>query len=492
MEKVNKGDIQLKKNYLKHFIIIGGGTIISMFISLLTTPIITRIVDPKDYGQYSIFTLYSNIVVMILCMGLDQALVRFYFEKDERSYKTKLLKECIKYPIIITIVFSSIVICAARIGCFLTEFDDLIVVILCFFTLIQLVYRFSQLIIRLEYKSKLYSILNIINKMVYVGIIIIATSVIKGHYLLIMTISITVATLLCVIISIIKQKDIWINNKSCDVIINKVNLIKYGAPYIISMGITMIFQASDQLALNFFCDYTQVGIYASAMTLVHIFAVIQTTFNTLWTPMAVEHYSDNGSDKMFYQKGNQVITIIMFSLGVLLIMSKDVFAILLGEKYREAAYILPFLVFNPIMYTISETTVSGLVFKKKSNMQMLIALGACFTNIIGNTVLVPRFECIGAAISTGLSYIVFFALRTHFSNKYFYVDFKLKKFYFLTIIMVLYAFYNTFFKFNFGTVIMGILCLLVIVILYFDTVRWMIKYGIKWIHIYTLKWRSNK
>lgn len=60
----------MKNNFLKNFIIIGGGTFISMFIGFITTPIITRAVDPNAYGEYSIFTLYSSIAVMVLYLGI--------------------------------------------------------------------------------------------------------------------------------------------------------------------------------------------------------------------------------------------------------------------------------------------------------------------------------------------------------------------------------------------------------------------------------------
>lgn len=67
----------MNNRFIKHFLVIGGGTFISMIIGFLTTPIITRIVNPIEYGQYSIFTMYSNMALMVLCLGLDQAMVRF-------------------------------------------------------------------------------------------------------------------------------------------------------------------------------------------------------------------------------------------------------------------------------------------------------------------------------------------------------------------------------------------------------------------------------
>lgn len=75
------------KGFLKHFFMIGIGTALNLLIGLLTTPIITRIVDPIEYGQLSIFTIYSNVAVMVLCLGLDQALVRYYYQSEDKKYK---------------------------------------------------------------------------------------------------------------------------------------------------------------------------------------------------------------------------------------------------------------------------------------------------------------------------------------------------------------------------------------------------------------------
>lgn len=66
-------------------IFIGGSSLINMAIGLLTTPVITRLVVPESFGQLSIFTMYTNLAVMILCLGMDQTLVRFYYEKNDEN-----------------------------------------------------------------------------------------------------------------------------------------------------------------------------------------------------------------------------------------------------------------------------------------------------------------------------------------------------------------------------------------------------------------------
>ncbi|MCR1865259.1 lipopolysaccharide biosynthesis protein [Murimonas intestini] len=460
--------------FLKHFTIIGTGTALNLLLGLFTTPLITRLVDPIEYGQFSIFTMYSSIAVMVLCMGLDQAVVRFYYERESLGYKRALLFRCINPPIIVSFLVTIIIAICAYNHFINFEFSVPIMIMLCFYSLTELVYRFSLLVVRLEYRSKLYSVLSIIKKLTYVCITLFLLMVIGGDDLLILTSSTFIASFVCMIVSIIAQAQMWniFQNRDTECTIDYKILLKYAYPYVITMGITTLFQAIDKIALNLYCTYTEVGIYSSTMTLVHIFAIIQTTFNTLWSPMAVKHYTKYPKDKKFYQKGNQIITVVMFFIGISLILVKDVFAILLGEKYREAAYILPFLIFNPIMYTISETTVTGLVFKKKSRVHIIVAVGACITNIIGNNLLVPKLGSQGAAISTGIAYIIFFSLRTFLSNKYFYIDFNLKKFYLLTAVVSLYALYNTFVKFNIGSVIGYIICVSLLLVLYRDIIYW--------------------
>lgn len=412
------------RHIIKHFTVIGAGTLLNAFISLLTTPVITRIVDPVEYGQLSIFTMYTSIAVMILCMGLDQALVRYYYENSGLDQKAALLFGCIRLPLLFSSVLSLVVLLLSYGGIITFEFDACIMAFLCVNTITQLIYRFSLLLVRLDYKSKWYSMLNVLQKAGFAAFALGLLAVVKGNDFFILAFATTVSFLVSTCISIVLLKDMW---KACvrhkaECRISQKELLKYAYPYVFSMGITMIFQMIDKISLNIYRSYNEVGIYASAMNLVHIFAIVQTAFNALWAPMAVEHYTKDKEDRRFYQQGNQIITVVMFAIGVSLILCKDVFAVLLGEKYRQAAYILPCLIFNPIMYTISETTVNGLVFMKKSGMQVVVAAGACIVNVLGNRMLVPAMGCQGAAISTGISYIVFFALRTYLSNRYFYVD----------------------------------------------------------------------
>ncbi len=152
-------------------------------------------------------------------------------------------------------------------------------------------------------------------------------------------------------------------------------------------------------------------------------------------------------------------------------MFKDVVVLLLGPNYKDGAMIMPFLVFTPLMYIASETTAMGIDFYKKVRWHLFVSFIVLIVNIVGNLLLVPLIGAKGAAMSTGLSSIVFFVLRTHISLKYYKIGYYLSRFYFLTLVLVAYAFYSTFYNWNMYNFLFGFAILILVVALYFKNVK---------------------
>lgn len=475
MEKVIEK--KQKKSFLSHFLAIGTGTVISMLLGLVTTPIITRIVDPDEYGQLAIFQMYTSIALMVLCLGLDQSLVRFFYDEDSLLYKQALLKYCFWVPVSVTCIAACAVSILALTRVVPFEFEPHIMVLLGVNVIVSVANRIAILVLRINYQSKLFAVCNVLTKLSYLTVALCLILTIRTQYFTLLCIATVCSLLLPTAFAIYASRNLWRFHVDYQ-LTNQSEIMKYGLPLILSMGITTVFQAIDKMSLNHYCTYADVGIYSSAMTLVSIFAIIQSTFNSLWGPMQVEHYVKHPEDTGYIQKANRMITVVMFFLGISLILVKDVFALLLGEKYRMAGMILPFLIFNPIMYTISETTCAGIGVSKKSYLNIVVAAGACITNYIGNTLLVPHLGCQGAAISTGISYIVFWVLRTVISNRYYYVDYGIPKFLFITLLTSGYAFYNTFYAFSWVSVVFYVVLASLLLVLYFSAVKDMLKMGV--------------
>lgn len=467
-----------KNSMIKHFAAIGSGTIVVLLINLLTAPLITRLVSPDEYGVQSVFTMYASLAASILYLGQDQALLRFFYGKEEDCYKRTLLYRCVKYPLLLCAVLSMIFVGIRTLDDSFIEYELWIVICLCIYTMILVLDRFASLLLRLIYKTKMFSAVSIVSRLAYLVISIVLIVTTRGHYSVILVMATVSSAALALLVSLLAGRNYWNfknehNHKDC---ISAKDILRYGAPFIVSGSIASFFSVMDKMAIKAFGTFADVGIYSSALGLASVFAIIQNTFCTLWSPMAFEHYERKPEDKSMYIKGHELITVIVFAAGLTMILCKDIFAIVLGEKYREASYLLPFLIFNPIMYTVSETTVLGLYFMKKTKAQMIPPIVACISNMAGNVILVPAIGIKGAAISTGISYIIFFTVRTFLGQKYYDMELNLKKYYFVTLFVLLYAFYNTFVKFNFFTIIGYFMCIFILIFLYRKTFKLIFSY----------------
>lgn len=271
-----------KKGILKSFIHIGAGTVLNMIIGFITTPIITRLVLPEEYGRLSIFNLYINIAVMIMCLGLDQSLVRYYYKENGLQFKSWIIKRCSFLPLLLSLVISLIVLCLIQLSDISFEFSDVI------FPLIlgivgHMLFRFTILVLRLENKSKEYAKTNVINKLLYALLAIGLIYITGNRSFPTLAYATVIAILVASFFAFYEVRDIWlikVHNTGFEVKFSE--LIKYGLPFILAMGLTTLFEAIDKLSLNMYCDYASVGIYASAINIVNIFAIVQSTFNTLW------------------------------------------------------------------------------------------------------------------------------------------------------------------------------------------------------------------
>lgn len=432
-----------KKSAFSHFAVIASGSFMNILVGVLTTPIITRLVDPISYGQFSIFSLYENIGVMIFCLGMDQTLIRYFYTKDELIYKRTLLWKCLLYPIVSLLLLSAVFILLIVFKVVDFEFNLYVTIALVVLIAITVLNRFSSLLLRLTYFTKLFSTLLVSRKAIYALVASALAYYVGSHYFEILIfatlLSIAITTTVCVV----KNRNLWFGEIESSLIPPRNELFKYGFPFILSMGIVAVFQSVSQFTLKAYTNYGQVGTFAAAMTLVHIFAILQSGVNMLWSPMATEHFEKHPDDKSFYIKGNSYITIVMFIFGITAIAFKDVLALLLGERFRDASYLFPCLIFIPIMYTISETTVMGINFSKKSHFHIWSAVVSLFVSLIVNLLLIPSYGAKGAAIASAISYIAFFTTRSYFAQKCYPIDFNFIKIYVVTFVVFVYAIVNT-------------------------------------------------
>jgi O-antigen/teichoic acid export membrane protein len=431
----------VQNNLLRKFLVFSYGSVVSLFVGFLGTMITTRILSPDDFGKASMFTLALNVFMIVISFGTDQAFIRFFYEEEEER-RPGLLYTCLKIPLTMSLLgLLLLVTLQENVTTFLFgENSVALTVMLGLGIMAQIVYRFSILVIRMKQRANLFSLLEIANRLLNIALIVIFYKYFGADYYIIIYATVTTLVLLT-LVAIYCERRFWsFNNITLrNLKHRKLDVLKYGSPLVITLLTTWLFQSFDKIAIRQWSSYEELGLYAAAFKIVGLLNVSKIAFSNFWTPVSYESFEKNPDNKLFFESVTKIVSLVMFLLAVLSIAGKDIMVIILGNEFREASNIVPLLVFMPIMYTLSETTVIGINFYKEPKWHILIGVSACLVNVVGNWLLVPVIGAIGAALSTAFSYIVFFTLRTVISLRYYKVDYDLSRLYLILVSVFVYA-----------------------------------------------------
>lgn len=433
----------MKNNSLiKKFLSFSYGSILGVGFAFLSTMILTRVLKPEELGKASIFEIVLNALMIITVVGVDQTFVRFFYEEEEKKRK-EMLYNCLKIVFVLTMIL------IVFIGVFhqiisIKLFDEINIRIICFLILgiiLQNIYRFSLLVVRMKQKAHLFSLLTFLNNFLKLVLVFLFLPIL-GNKFDVVVLSTVFTLFILVAVSVYKESEMWkfecTHKHELKHSIN--DIMRYSFPLFISTLMTWFFQSFDRIALKLWSSLEDVGKYSAAMRLVGILTMFQIIFATFWAPVSYSEFEKNPNNKEFYEKMIKTVSFGMISLTIIIMMFRSVIFCFLGNDYREASIIFPLLLFMPLMYTISETTVVGINFLKKPKLHIYISLLVCLLNVPLNYFFVNSYDSLGAALATAITYILFFILRTELSQKLFKLKFGKIKIYINIFLLLFYAF----------------------------------------------------
>lgn len=461
------------KEFIKKFLGFSLGPIIGAIIGFITVPITSHLVTADQFGLSNMFTLATNIISLIALVGIDQAFAREYNEVKDRK---KLLFNSLFIPFIATIIIAIILlIFQKQFAQILFDNGEMIkpVILLAIFTPLFIIEKFMLLSLRMQEKALRYSLWNIVSKAFNLVLTVVFLVLYKRNFESIIYASIFSQGIVSFILLFVCRKSFGISKKYIDKKLIKT-LTKFGLPLVPANVIGWGLNSMDSIFLRAMTTYTELGYYSVAIKVSNVLTLLQTSFTTFWTPLAFKWKAQNVPKERFTIV-NDAVACIMSIVLIGILMFKNIIPVFFGKGYNEIIYIIPFLLFYPIFYTMSETTTLGIYFTKKTFYNIIISIVSLVSNLILNILLIPKIGAIGAAMATGISYLVFFWARTLISRNLWY-KFKLNKFIVITIILIIAALVNSLMHNIAFVSLINMICLICVLITYKDIIIKLIKY----------------
>lgn len=430
------------KSFLKKLGSFSVGPIVSAFLGFITVPLVTYFISTEEYGRCSMFTLAQSAAALLIYLGLDQAFVREYHSFSDKI--EHLVANVIRIPLCMVLFIDVVILCIpSRISMILfdTPNEHLAVYLLALMLPCMVFENFGLLKIRMEERGLQYSCFVILLKaLTLVFTVLLFLSYEKSFRSAIYAIAAAeIVTGLALLL--VTMRHVPLLTEPVDrALVGRI--LRFGLPLLPASMLGWALTSMDKVMLRAMCSYSELGLYSAAYKIVNVLGVVQSCFTLYWVPLAFRWYGEK-KDNRYFSAANEIVACIMCAMCFGVLLCKDLVALILGTNFARAVYIFPFIMLYPIMYTMSETTAVGISFARKTGYNILISSISAGTNIILNYLLIPDLGGVGAAIATGVSYIVFFWGRTLVSRKKWY-RFPIQKYLLYTAVILLNCGLHTF------------------------------------------------
>ncbi|MBO0927343.1 oligosaccharide flippase family protein [Staphylococcus sp. 30400_3112M30941] len=387
---------------------------IAQIILIVTTPIITRLYSPAEFGEFTIFSNIAMILIPIINARYDLLIVN---AKNDRIANILSQISFLISLVIILILIPVFMVSALLFPNFILDFIFIIIMLF----LVSLTNIFTNYLNK-ERKYKVLSLINVFRAASMSLLQIIFGFLAFGSLGLIIGFSLSYIAGLTLgyrtfkkHFNIVKDKEeakaIFLENK---------NQLVYSTPSILlnSLSFSVVVFFIGILYTN-----TEVGIYGVAIRVLGIpVTIISLGLSKIFMQQANDYYIEHGNFRNLLLKFSSVLIIVSIILYVpLYLFSEELVNILLGHSWVDAIIVIkiviPLFVVRLIVSTVS---LSVIVLQKQQLeliLQALFLVGTTITFIISKifSLTFLNFVSINTIVLV-LSYIIFFIALFYFAK----------------------------------------------------------------------------
>lgn len=391
---------------------------IAQVILIITTPIITRLYSPTEFGEFTIFSNIAMILIPIINARYDLLIVN---TKNDRS--ANILSQ-ISFLISLLILLILIPIFAISAWLYPNFILDFIFIIIMLF-LVSLTNIFTNYLNK-ERKYKVLSLINVFRAGSMALLQIIFGLLALGSLGLIIGFSLSYIAGITLGYKTFKKHFNIVRDKeeTKALFLENKNQLVYSTPSILlnSLSFSVVVFFIGILYTN-----TEVGIYGMAIRVLGIpVTIISLGLSKIFMQQANDYYIEHGNFRNLLLKFSSILVIVSIILYVpLYLFSEELVNILLGYSWVDAItvikIVIPLFVIRLIVSTVS---LSVIVLQKQQLeliLQALFLIGTTVTFVISKMLNLTflNFVSINTVVLI-VSYMIFFIALYYFAkNKQF-------------------------------------------------------------------------
>ena len=375
--------------------------IIQKSISLITTPIFTRLMTTEQYGQFSVYSSWLQIFAVITTLRLSGAVFNKGMSKfkDDRDTYTSSMQ--ILTCIFTIITFGIYLLFREQINN-LIELPTFIVLAMFVELFFSPAIEFWTVRKRYEYVYKQVVLctlaLAILNA--GIGVLAVVLSSEKGYARILTCVLVNVCFGVAIFIYNFRQSRIKFKKKYA------IFAVMFNLPLLLHYFSQFILDQFDRIMVQKLVGMAAAGIYSIAYNIGLLLRIVTTSINNALVPWQYEQLENKE-----YKKLDDIMFLVYIIVAgcsfILTCLAPEIMHVLADEKYYEGVCVVPPVALG-LFFSFVYTMYANIEFYfEKNKFSMYISCGGAVLNIILNYIGIKSFGYIAAAYTTLICYIVF-------------------------------------------------------------------------------------
>lgn len=411
---------------IKNSIIYLLSSIISKAVPFLLLPIMTKYLNPTEYGLLSIYTIMISFFYAFIGMNMQANISKNFFKisKNEMSFYignilfilslTFTLYSIITY--IVSLFFSSIF-----------SIPSQWLFLLPFMSVVMMINELNTTILQNEQRAYIFGLFEISNSTIKMGLTILFLVIFSmGWYSQVIGTLLGGLILSSIGIIYMKKRD-YITLKYDKEKIKSILNISF--PFIPHLLGGIVIAMSDRLFIEKMVSLKAVGIYSVGYMFGMVVLLFTDAFIKAWSPWFYKNLAEvTDSKKNKIVKYTYIYIILLFVLAIgISICAKFILPYFVDIKYYGANQYILWISLGYAVQGVYKIFFPYLVHINRTSFLAISTVVAALLNLILNYFLIKLFGTIGAAYATILAFMVSAIMVFWYQQKNYYMPWFIRK-----------------------------------------------------------------
>lgn len=415
------------RTLLRHTLIYASGIWAGKIIGFIMIPIYTRVLRPSDYGVLELISRTTDIIALVLGMGMASAMLRFHAEAKSDQERRRVVNTAVvcagAVGVIAAVGFSAFAVPLSKVCLGSVRYA------LCFrLALIamgcELCAAVPMVLVRIHERSALFAGVNFGRLAIALCLNIYLVVVLRLGVMGIMISNLIGIAAVLAVLGIVTWRD-W--SPRLDSRLLKV-MLAYSLPLVPCSFAMFVLNFGDRYFVRHYCGLGVLGVYSLGYKICMMMpAMVMDPLGLAWSVVMFTVAARSDAARVYARFFNGFMFCVAFvSLGLSAI-SHDLVSVMADRTYHDAYKIVPAVMLGMAAWAASNVFETGVLLEKKTYFRTIGHLTSAIVVTAAYMTLIPLFGAMGAAWATVCGFVTMAATTYFFARRLYPIPYDIRR-----------------------------------------------------------------